>query len=333
MLEVLVPALLGAAPAAAHAAESPTAADITVLTYNVRGLPWPAARNRAHALKAIGEELAGLRREGRQPSIVLIQEGFRGEVADLVARSGYRYWAQGPARDVRSETPSSPALRALRSLKYARKGEGWGKFVGAGLHVLSDLPIMETRTVAYRACAGWDCLANKGAMLVRVRVPGEAFDLDVVNTHLNSKKASSVPRARASLAHNMQTDELLRFVAANRGDGPMVVGGDFNVKGAPERYYYRAETRPFVVVSEYCRWNEAACTGEAEGDEPWLRSQDLQAFGSGGKVTVRPLAISDAFGPGADGRRLSDHDGYMVRYRLTWGGETAALEHRPALQP
>src|SRR5258705_3245092 len=73
-------------------------AEVSVLTYNIRGLPWPFATGRATALKKIGRELAVLRAEGRQPDIVLIQEGFRGEVADLVKASGYRYWVQGPTR-------------------------------------------------------------------------------------------------------------------------------------------------------------------------------------------------------------------------------------------
>lgn len=84
------------APADTHSAE------ISVLTYNVRGLPWPIATGRAKALKKIGAELAAMRAEGRQPDVVLIQEGFRSEVSDLVKTSGYRYWAQGPTRGERA---------------------------------------------------------------------------------------------------------------------------------------------------------------------------------------------------------------------------------------
>ena len=63
-------------------------AEISVLTYNVRGLPWPIARGRGAALREIGAELAQMRREGREPDVVLIQEGFRAEMADLVKASG-----------------------------------------------------------------------------------------------------------------------------------------------------------------------------------------------------------------------------------------------------
>lgn len=41
-----------------------TTTDISVLTYNVRGLPWPLASDRGNALRAIGRELAQMRQSG-----------------------------------------------------------------------------------------------------------------------------------------------------------------------------------------------------------------------------------------------------------------------------
>src|SRR5204862_8341823 len=57
---------------------------LSVMTYNVEGLPWPVRRGRGSQLKAIGEQLAALRARGLQPDVVLLQEGFRSEVADLI---------------------------------------------------------------------------------------------------------------------------------------------------------------------------------------------------------------------------------------------------------
>ena len=59
----LIPAIaVGAAPAPVTEVSIPTppraAADLSVLTYNVKGLPWPLASGRAEALRAIGDELA-----------------------------------------------------------------------------------------------------------------------------------------------------------------------------------------------------------------------------------------------------------------------------------
>lgn len=321
MLPNLPPDLPPAMPPPA-VAQPADRAEVTVLTYNVRGLPWPLAFGRKKALRAIGEELAALRLAGRQPTVVFIQEGFREEVADLVRASGYAYWAQGPSRGDRPSAEPPAAGRDYPRVRYLAAGEGWGKLTGAGLYVLSDLPITEVRRAAYRYCAGLDCLANKGVMLARVQVPGAPQEIALVNTHMNAKRAARVPRDRSSRAHNLQTDELLRFVGQHAADAPLLLGGDFNVKNAPERYNHRADERPYKVVSEYCLKADLPCEGAERQGQPWLKSQDLQAFASGGAITVAPGRIETVFS--AKGRRYSDHDGYLVSYRLSWEGAAPA---------
>ena len=310
-------------------------AEVSVLTYNIRGLPWPIATGRHAALKKIGRELAALRAEGRQPDIVLIQEGFRGEVADLVKASGYRYWAQGPTRSERPRDAPPADARGFKRALYRASGEGWGKFTSAGLHVLSDAPITDVSDIVYRYCAGLDCLANKGAMLARVALPGVPGEVDVVNTHLNSKRASRTPLARSLQAHNLQVEELLGFIADHRAAGaPLLVGGDFNVKGSAARYDHLADARPYKVVSEFCSAPGSACEGDQQADgkgrPPWLRSQDLQGFEAAPAVDVRPIRVDTVFGRNADGARLSDHDGYLVHYRLTWIPKPAPAAAAPA---
>ncbi|WP_309644685.1 endonuclease/exonuclease/phosphatase family protein [Phenylobacterium sp.] len=308
--------------------------ELSVLTYNVKGLPWPIALGRASALKDIGAELATMRLEGRQPDVVLIQEGFRAEIRDLVQASGYQYWARGPARSERRSGPPPEAGQSFRPVRYRTSGEGWGKFTGAGLHVLSDVPIVDVRSTAYRYCAGLDCLANKGAMLTRLALPGSPVEIDIVNTHLNSKRAAKVPRARSLHAHNLQTEELFAFIQANRATGtPLLVGGDFNVKNAPERYDHKAAARPYRVVSEFCHDPANVCEGEASTRQPWLAAQDLQAFGHDGPVSVQPIKVQTLFSAERPGPRLSDHDGYLVRYRLLWNSAAAPARRPVEVKP
>jgi endonuclease/exonuclease/phosphatase family metal-dependent hydrolase len=299
-------------------------AELSVLTYNVRGLPWPLALNRGKALREIGRELAALRHEGRQPDVVLIQEGFRDEVATLVRESGYRYWARGPGRGERTAFDGDVVRpRALL------KGEGLGKVFGAGLHVLSDTPILDVRTAAYNNCAGFDCLANKGAMLVRVQPDWSPTPIDVVNTHMNARKASGAPRSRSLPAHHGQTRELAAFLNAHRDpDHPLLVGGDFNVRNSAARYDFEAQNRPYAVVSEYCSRPGSGC-GEGAPDAgatPWLKTQDLQGFGHGA-LKVQPVKSEFLFAQGA--QRLSDHDAYLVRYQLSWNTQTLTAAYRP----
>ena len=76
------------------------------------------------------------------------------------------------------------------------------------------------------------------------------------------------------------------------------------------------------------------CDGQpsVDGEQPWLRSQDLQAFASDGAVSVRPVRVEKVFGPQPGRRRLSDHDGYLVNYRFSWNAEIAARA-RATTQP
>ncbi len=301
--------------------------ELTVLTYNIRGLPWPVAKGRRQALREIGRELARMRAEGHAPDIVLIQEGFE-DVGELVRLSGYRYSASGPQRGDRpAEVVPS---RGFARTRYLSSGEGWGKFTGSGLHVLSDHPLTEVMTDAFRYCAGFDCLASKGVMMVRVDVPGVPGGLDVVNTHMNSRRAAKVPFSRSRQAHHLQVEELRAFIARNRNPGaPLIVGGDFNVKDDPERYYYKAAAQPFKVVSEYCQDRGAGCqvTRHADHPQPWLASQDLQAFAAAGRVTVRPTRVETVF-DGKSGPVLSDHEGVLVRYELTGAAPTMIALNR-----
>lgn len=317
-------ALRTALQPAANAPPQQTA-ELSVLTYNVRGLPWPVASGRGKALREIGRELAEMRAEGRQPDVVLIQEGFRSEVAWLVRESGYRYWARGPSRSDRT-TFDGQVLPARDFLR----GEGLGKVLNGGLHVISDAPILDVRHVAYNNCAGIDCLANKGAMLVRLAPEGLPTPVEVVNTHMNSRKASMAPSSRTLPAHHGQTRELVAFIREHREtQHPLVVGGDFNVRNAPDRYYFQALDRPYTVVGEYCSQPGSGC-GPGAPDvtaEPWLKSQDLQAFRDG-VVRVRPVSAEELFDGEDASPVLSDHPAYLVRYQLSWNA-TSLATYRP----
>jgi endonuclease/exonuclease/phosphatase family metal-dependent hydrolase len=310
-------ALLAATPARADASKSVT---LSVMTYNVEGLPWPVRGKRGSALKAIGHELAAMQAKGEAPDVVLIQEGFRDEVWDLIDESGYPYVARGPRKGQRDPNVFAKNERPdFRRVKYRRKGEGLGKWGSSGLWVLSNHPIEWVKSHAYRYCAGLDCLANKGVMLTAINVPGLPVPVEIADTHLNSKGASGVPRKRATAAHHLQADELKRFMQADRTPGaPLIVGGDFNVMHSPERFDHVMSDYPFEVVSRWCHERPKACETQIsyDGDAPWLDTQDLIGFLNGDAVEVTPVAVEATF-DGAGEPVLSDHDGYKVTFKLT----------------
>jgi endonuclease/exonuclease/phosphatase family metal-dependent hydrolase len=297
--------------------------DLSVLIYNVEGLPWPARRNRGPALDRIGDELARLRAAGQAPDIILLQEVFTRRAQRIADRAGYRNVIPGPAAGDARRMASARLAPAFVANARRIKGERGPKLLGSGLMILSDFPVMSATAQPFsrRACAGYDCLANKGTMLARIWVPGMPTPLDVFTTHMNSQDAAGVDLERAHAAHRYQTDESAQFLdAARNGANPLIFGGDFNMRRAPGRLDHFTSRKPYRIVRHYCTVVVRDCDVRMswDGDAPWLDTQDLQGFDDGATVRVRPLRAEALFDRPDNGGKLADHDGYMVTYRLSW---------------
>lgn len=291
-----------------------------VLIYNVAGLPWPIGLHRGEALRHIGDALRGLRASDAEPDVVLLQEAFTEEGREIGARAGYAYSADGPGR---ADAPHNPQPQdAFRAGRSFWKGEKLGKMVGSGLVALSDYPIVGTARQAFgrHDCAGFDCLASKGVLLVRIQVPGIPEPVDIVTTHLNSKRSSGVPESRSLQAYRRQFDEIASFLKTHRSpDHPLVLGGDLNVRGEPARYDYAAARlgHPFVHAS--CGTSVVCDIGrQPDVRRPGIGTEDLQTFDSGGGVRIEPVSMRLLFQQPVDGRPLSDHAAELVVYRLSW---------------
>src|SRR5689334_7647279 len=84
-------AALGTFASAAAAAESAGQApafdgSLSVMTYNVKGAPWPVTHGRRRDLREIGDRLHQLRADGRNPHIVLLQEAFSADARAIAQR-------------------------------------------------------------------------------------------------------------------------------------------------------------------------------------------------------------------------------------------------------
>lgn len=306
-------------------ADGPT---LSVLTYNIEGLPAPFAWGRSSAAAQIAARLTSLRAEGRQPHVVVLQEAF-GEAQRSIGReAGYRYVAFGPDRDLRNDEPMTDADRAFAAKSRFVKGETIGKWRGSGLAILSDYPIVAVKRAAFPswACAGYDCLANKGVMLAEVRVPGVDKPVAVIATHMNSKDASGVGKARWNAAFDRQARTIGRFLATNLpADAPYVFAGDTNVGKSPERRAWLADALPRSGGAAAVRLALATCLGKdsgcaveapAQAEKAFRHGKDWQVYADGATVRMRPLAIAIPFGADAHGHMLSDHIGYTTLYRL-----------------
>lgn len=302
LLPCLALAAVLAAPLPAAAAP---AADLSILSYNIHGLPWPIVHDRSRPLAAIGEALARMRAAGAQPHLVLLQEAFTARAKAIAATGGYPFAVRGPGRR--------------------------GDLADSGLLILSDYPLLDARRMVYGrgACAGYDCLANKGALLVRVAVPGLAQPLAVIDTHLNARGASGVGNGRADHAYARQTAELRRFVADNVPSGsPAILGGDFNVgQAAPRKVAVvgvlagGADAVRSALAGSGTLFDRDAAQGIATHNKDWLFAR------SGTGTRLRLLAVSVPFARGG----LSDHAGYIARYAAE-PSEVATAVHGAGLK-
>lgn len=304
--------------------QQPASTDVgfTVLTYNVEGLAWPARAGRGSRLRIIEERLSALHAQGVAPDIVLLQEAFSREAIAIARNSGYANVIPGPARGDRRQLDRAEIDRDhARERNFFRGERLLGRRTHSGLYILTDLPVhvVAREPFSGRACAGFDCLSNKGVMMVRVGLPN-GQTLDVFNTHFNSRRAARVDLERADAAHRFQLEESSIFLDRHRTIGTSAIyGGDFNMRGAPERFdpFDEAKTE-FEIAHRFCARNRDICDVALswDGDEPWMDTQDLQIFQSSESSLLEPVRIEAMFDEPVDGRPLSDHDGLLVTYRV-----------------
>ena len=294
--------------------------ELSVLTYNIEGLGWPARTNRSKHLARIGETLRELRERGEAPDIVMFQEMFSGPAKKAVLATGYPAIVTGPRRTTRS---FQPKLGKLPGKAKAKRGEIGLHLTGGGIAVASRYPIVQVEQHAYgrRSCAGIDCLSNKGIMLARIVVPGLPTPIDLYNTHMNSRSASKAPARRNLAAHDRQALAASRFIAETEDpDAPQILGGDFNMRHSEERWGNFSRYHPLDLVHETCALAASPCKVlmSWDGDEPWMDTQDLQFYAGGTKIAIQPIRVEAMFDGSTRGDRLSDHDGFLVTYELSW---------------
>ncbi|AYJ87709.1 metal-dependent hydrolase [Sphingomonas paeninsulae] len=292
---------------------------LSVLTYNIEGLGWPARGGRAAQLRQIGEKLRILRKTGNGPDIVMFQEMFSGPAKKAVSATGYPAIATGPRRTSRPDGSTGEALPGRAKIK---RGELGIHLTGGGLAIASRYPIIQTEMRAYgrKSCAGLDCLSNKGIVLARILIPGLPTPIDVYNTHLNSRGASRAPAIRHLAAHDRQSLEAWEFIERTHNDAnPIVFGGDFNMRKSEERWESFSRYQSLTLVHKVCTHNPSCDVRMSwDGDEPWMDTQDLQFFSNGASISVRPVKIEAMFDGQPGQPALSDHDGLMVTYELKW---------------
>ena len=336
---LLALALLSSTPSPAELAATCTAvplagapAALSVMTYNVKGLPWPVARGRDEDLLAIGDRLANLRVLGRQPHVVALQEAFTDQAREIGRRGGYAHIVAGPSADeAQAAGPITAEDRTLAAGARWVNGEGAGKYSGSGLQIASDYPVVRVARAAFPAfaCAGYDCLANKGILLVALAVPGVARPVEIVTTHMNSRNHTGVSRARGLSAYRRQVAFLARFLVKYHDQrSPIIMAGDFNTGPAgPRRQalglalrHWRDQDSAGPLREPLAVSNDTLLTGGGTIDAAhWIieRGSDRQFAGDGSDLSLTAGRLTVPFGRDCNGKMLSDHMGFAFAYQIT----------------
>lgn len=311
-------------------AETKKAVSISVMTYNVNGLPWPLASRRTGAFGQIESRLRRMRASGRQPHVVVLQEAFTAPAKQIAANSGYRFIASGPTRDMRSIVRPISSDHAFVQKASLSKGEMSGKYLDSGLQIASDYPIVSVTRAAFPAyaCAGYDCLANKGVMLVTIKVPGNVQPITIATTHMNSKRASGVSQTRSLYAYQRQVDFINGFIAKHRDPRLTIIfAGDFNASNVQRRNYLFGRgtaswaiqaANPVQSALDRCLQSTPPCTGKIPPIASFIRerARDWQFYIPGVTGSIAAVGVTVPFGLERTGKMMSDHVGYGITYQL-----------------
>lgn len=253
------------------------AADVSVLTYNIHGLPsWIAGDDPPARIPQI-------LRIAQPYDVVLLQEDFAHHDV-VVAKSPFAHLVRGNAAWI--EAPL---------------------FQGAGLTILSRLATTASAREPYDVCNGWvsaanDCFGHKGFLMARLALPDGA-SFDAWNTHLDAGDSDADRAVRA--------DQLARLAAAietQSADRAVVVGGDFNL------HWDEPRDRALLEVFAARLGLAIAAMTPAGGWDSRLDYLLVRAAADRCLATVE--AGKDESLLDAAGRPLSDHPAIFARLRL-----------------
>lgn len=246
----------------------PTSGTLSMLTYNVHGLP-----------DAITGDDTTLRMELIAPllddfQVVGLQEDFDDDDhAVMVAESTH------PVQERFSETVDD------------------GRVYGSGLSLLAIGEAALVEGVHYSACNGItdgasDCLASKGFLYVQLDVPG--VRLHLYDTHMEAGNGEADDEAR-----DVQVEELLAHMEDNAAGEPIVFMGDTNL--------HDSDPEDLVAVERMKDWGLRDSCDEVDCDDPGRIDRFMVRDGGEVALTVEHWEVAPGF-VGDTGVDFSDHE-------------------------
>lgn len=291
------------------AGEAQADTELSVLSYNVRGLPALIAQDRPRSrAKAIGSLASAY-------DVVLFQEDFeyhsilrkRMEGSVGVAGNGSVF----DPRRLAGQILLAPVAVFLRhfSVPY---GAGLSTFVKSHLMLPGGV-----RRAPYNVCDGWfgnafDCWASKGYLRVRIRAPDGGM-VDVYSTHLDAGRSTRSVKTR-----RRQLRILADAIEKHSGDRAIILGGDLNLAvDHPRDHRLLMEFRDRLGLHD----------SGAGPELPIWHSRDyiLYRSGVGARISVAHAGEALEFVVGT--QALSDHPAVYARFRMSAMADSTAAQH------
>ncbi len=291
--------------------EAGTSGELTVLAYNVAGLPQEISTERPEANMPLISPLL-------EPfDLVLTQEDFDwwGEaVAGLDAVNYHDRLRADVTYEFRSGVHPGPEVVGL---DLATRPE---PLAGDGLGVLSRFPIEEVARVPWSGCFGGadtsdggagDCLAMKGFSLTIITL-ADGAEVHVYNLH---GEAGGTDTDQALQADDFR--QLAGFISRQSDGAAIILGGDTNLHTDDEH----ADSADGADIGIWADFLEATGLTDAcdATDCPEPGRIDKFAFRSGDGVDLEAVShrfLGDEF-VDAEGEDLSDHEPLEVTFRWT----------------
>lgn len=244
-----------------------------VITWNVKGLPAPLRIGGARAYRRIAGLLAA-----DLSDVLVMQEAFTALAKAIAKAAGYR------------------------SIVFGAGATFPRHVVDSGLVLASHHDLSDTSRMSFgrQRCAGIDCLANKGALAARVRMP--ETQVDVFTLHLNWHRDAYEPPKEARPEMFEQIAFLRQYVEDRRDATiPAIIAGDFNFD-RPDAALYAAWIDGWPITDV----REAQETGRH------ISLFDHHFILPGSAWRLWPVRVLRKFA----GCRLSDHAALIVDYDL-----------------
>ena len=281
--------VMGCIPARAADVSEPM--ELSILNYNVAGLPKLFGNGAADVeanQKKIGEILAG-----REYDIIAVQEDFGYHKALAAGLTGYPY-----------TTVHSGGVPG-----------------GDGMNLWSAYPLYnENRTAwdtAYGVIVdGADEMTPKGILYTAVDLGGGII-LDLYDIH-----ADAYGDAGSAAAREAQYLQLAEMIAENSADRPVIVTGDFNISLHHENDCSLWENfmEPLGLRDAWIELYNGGDTGDfsawTESGGKW-DSIEKFLYRSGGGIEVEALSFAYEYFCDADGVSLSDHPAAEAVFSVT----------------